>query len=810
MGEKSGIYAYHRLSGRRSKSRVVLPVFSAQAVKQLLRQIFSMETGFLMLLSFFMGRAVIAGGLIPFPAALLAAGMTVLGDKGFLILIAAAVGLATVCTGYTLASTLITMVLLFFILGRTRAQFRQKWYGVPVLVAGLTIGIKVGMYSYFAPELYNYIVAIFEAVLAGCGTFLLIKTLPVLQKGGNTGTLKKEELIGGAVLVVAFLTGMSELSFQGLQVKNVISRALILLAAYLGGSGFGAAMGTLVGMVPSITAEVAPGMVAVYSFSGLLAGIFRGFGRIGICIGFVLGNVLLSIYLTDYSELVTTFAETVLAVVLFLAIPAKRLFTLRAMVKSSLFSSNTRSVSEKRVKEIVAGKVRDYSRIFRELSTAFEEVSCDVRVYEENNLQTLFSGVASKVCKGCSLYRICWDAEFYKTYRNIMDMISHIEINGRLTEEHISPDIQKRCARLRELSVTVNCLYETYRQAQVWQRKLTEGRDILSRQLDGIATMMQNLADEVKIDIRMREDIEAILRTELAKAGYSILDLSVMGEVSDQLEVSVTFPSCGGKAVCVNSIKPIVSRILSQPLTVLNSNYCTKKTSEPVCEFKLVPMRAFSVEVGSASVAKDSSMVSGDNYAEFDLKDGKYALVISDGMGVGPKASIESKAAIALVEKLMEAGFDHSVAVKTANSILILGSPDETITTVDLAAINLMNGVVEFIKIGAAPSFIKRGSQVGMVRSNNLPIGILSHIEIDTIQQQMGHDDVLVMVSDGLLGCGADQTGETWVMDALQTIMTTDPQNIADLLLNKAILRSGGKVNDDMTVVVARLVSAHE
>ncbi|WP_418791351.1 stage II sporulation protein E [Phosphitispora sp. TUW77] len=810
MGEKSGVYAYHRLSGRRPKSRIVLPAFSGQAAKQLLRQIFTMDTGFLMLLSFFVGRAMITGGLIPFPAALLAAGMTVLGDKGFLILIASAAGLATISSGHILTSTLITLVLLFLILGRTQAQFRQKWYGVPVLVAGLIIGVKVGVYSYFAPELYNYIVAIFEAILAGCATFLLIKTLPVLRKAGHTATLKKEELIGGAVLVVAVLTGMSELNFQGLQVKNVISRSLVLFAAYTGGCGFGAAMGTLAGIVPSITAEVAPGMVAVYSFSGLLAGMFRGFGRIGICIGFILGNVILSIYLTDYSQLVTAFAEILLAVVLFMAIPAKWLLALRAMVKNSLFNFNSKSISEKRVKEIVAGKVRDYSRIFRELSIAFDEVSCDVRVYEENNLQTLFSGVASKVCKGCSLYRICWDAEFYKTYRNIMDMISYIEINGRLTEEHVSPDVQKRCARLKELAVTVNCLYETYRQAQVWQRKLTEGRDILARQLDGIATMMQNLANEVKIDIRMREDIEVILRTELAKAGYSILDLSVIGEVSDQLEVSITLPSCGGKAVCIKKIKPIVSRILSQQLTVLNSNYCTKKTSEPVCEFKLVPMRAFTVEIGVASVAKDSSMVSGDNYADFDLKDGKHALVISDGMGIGPKASIESKAAIALVEKLMEAGFDHSVAVKTANSILILGSPTETITTLDLASINLMNGVVEFIKIGAVPSFIKYGSQVAMVKSANLPIGILNHIEIDTIQQQMSHDDVLVMVSDGLLGSGGDQEGETWIMDALQNIMTTDPQNIADLLLNKASLRSGGIVNDDITVLVARLVSAHD
>ncbi len=808
MNDKADIYPYHRLGGRKKKSRFTLPSFPKKFVYNFIRRAVSWEIGFLAVLSFFASRAILAGGLIPFPAALLAAVMTILPDKGFWVLVSAIAGLVTIISGYSLGATAACLVLLFILLGRTRGRLRQKWYGIPVLVAGLMTTVKVGVYAYFEPNLYNYIVIIFEAVLAGCSTFLLTRSLPALRKKGNLGSLKKEEIVSGAVLVIALLTGLSELKVGGIEIKNVVGRALVLVAAYTGGGGFGAAMGTLVGMVPSITSAIAPGMVAVYSFSGMLAGMFRGFGRIGICIGFILGNVLLSIYLNDYSKLVTSFAETALAVVLFIAIPPKRLFAARAVVKSSLFSFNSRPVDERRVREITAGKIREFSRIFQELSRAFGEISCDVRIYEENNLQNLFNGVASKVCKGCSLYRICWDKEFYRTYRNLMDMLSYIEVNGRLTEEHIPPDVSKRCARLKELAITINCLFETYKQAQVWQRKLTEGRDIVASQLDGICSIMHNLANEVKIDIRMREDIEVILRSELTKAGYNILALSVVGDCNDRLEITISCPSCGGKMECVNGINPKVSRILSQPLTVLNTNYCTQKTGEQICEFKLLPSRGFTVDLGYAGIAKDCSLISGDNYSTFDLKDGKFGIVLSDGMGVGPKAATESRATITLLEKLMETGFDKNLAVKTVNSILVLGSPDETFATVDLAVIDLMNGVAEFIKVGSAPSFVKRSGQVGMVRASNLPIGILNNIEIDTMQQPIGHDDVLVMVSDGVLGSVRDDSdGEVWVMDALQNIITTDPQNIADMLLNKAMLNSNGVVDDDMTVIVARLVS---
>lgn len=804
--EKTTIYAYHRLNGRKTAKRYALPRLPKKAVVESMKKAASWETLFLTLMSFFMGRAVLSGGLIPFPAALMAAVITIVPDTGFWALLALGGGIYTAVSGYNLITTYIVLMLLFIVLAQTDGQFRQKWYGVPMLVTGLSIIVKIAMYAYFQPNLYNFLLALFEGILAGTSSFLLIRALPIFRRRKSLSSFKREEIIGGAVFIVAVLTGMSGIKFEGIEVKNVIARALVIFAAYCGGSGFGAAMGTLAGIVPGVNAVILPGLVAIYSFSGLVSGMFRNFGRIGVCIGFILGNVILSIYLTDYSKLIISLVETGLAVALFLLSPQKKLVAARSVLKNSLHTLNSKSPSENKIREITAGKVREFSRVFKELSNSFKEVSCDLKVSEDNNLQNLFNGITIKVCKGCSLHRICWEKEFYKTYRNVMDMLSYIESNGRITEEHISQDIKKRCTRLRELAITVNCLFETYRNNQAWQRKFAEGREIVGGQLEGLATIMQNLSEEIKIDIRMREDIEVILRTELTRAGYSVLDLSVKGDSGGQFEVTMSCPSCGGKMQCVKEIGPLVSKILSQPLTVINSNYCTKKTGEPVCEFKMLPMRTLKVETGIASVAKHSSMVSGDSYSTFDLKNGKYAIALSDGMGVGTKARTESRAAITLLEKLLETGFDQFTAVKTVNSILVLGSPDETFATIDLAVIDLMKGTTEFVKIGSAPSFIKRGGQVSMVRANSLPIGILNNIEVDVIQHSLGHDDVLVMASDGLLeSVDNDIEGETWIMDTLQNIVTTDPQNIADLLLNKAIINSGGLARDDMTVIVTRL-----
>ena len=48
---------------------------------------------------------------------------------------------------------------------------------------------------------------------------------------------------------------------------------------------------------------------------------------------------------------------------------------------------------------------------------------------------------------------------------------------------------------------------------------------------------------------------------------------------------------------------------------------------------------------------KGGGFVSGDSYAMMDLSVGKYALAISDGMGNGQRAHMESKETVKLLQK---------------------------------------------------------------------------------------------------------------------------------------------------------------
>ncbi|MGE5654038.1 MAG: SpoIIE family protein phosphatase, partial [Bacillota bacterium] len=145
-------------------------------------------------------------------------------------------------------------------------------------------------------------------------------------------------------------------------------------------------------------------------------------------------------------------------------------------------------------------------------------------------------------------------------------------------------------------------------------------------------------------------------------------------------------------------------------------------------------------------------------------------------------------------------------AIRTINSVLVLRSTDETFATVDLAMVNLHSGEAEFLKIGAASSFIKHGGVVRTVKSSSLPIGILSNVEMESSKYQLEPGDFVIMVTDGVLDGQSDYgKKDEWIVKLLRTTSAKDSQQLADELMERAREVAGGKAVDDMTIMVAQV-----
>jgi stage II sporulation protein E len=238
-----------------------------------------------------------------------------------------------------------------------------------------------------------------------------------------------------------------------------------------------------------------------------------------------------------------------------------------------------------------------------------------------------------------------------------------------------------------------------------------------------------------------------------------------------------------------------------------DSSQCGLNSNTGVCTIKLVEEETFKVITGVARIAKNEKGVSGDNYTFLNTGDGKYISALSDGMGTGHKACVQSKATINLIEQFMESGFDKDTTVKLINSILVLRSNDDCFATIDLSAIDLYEGEVEFVKVGAAPTFIKRSDCVEIVRTASLPAGILSDIEIELIHKKVGNGDFMIMLSDGVIDSfQAEDDCIKTVQGILQDMTSKNPQKIADDLLEQALACCKDKIPvDDMMVMVSKV-----
>ena len=251
----------------------------------------------------------------------------------------------------------------------------------------------------------------------------------------------------------------------------------------------------------------------------------------------------------------------------------------------------------------------------------------------------------------------------------------------------------------------------------------------------------------------------------------------------------------------------IISKYLKQDMELQNQE-CGLRLNKPQCVYTFITSNKQSIQVGIATKTKDGSGLSGDSSIQTELKDGKYLIAISDGMGSGKDARKSSKMAIAMLEKLLSSGFDKDTSLRLINSTLASINEDDMFATLDIAIFDLYSKNMEFIKNGACPTFVKKENdeEVEILKSISLPTGILENIDLVVYDKDIENDDIIVICSDGILESSEEYTNkELWIKFLLEEIETKDPQKIADIILQEAIDNSYGKTLDDMTVIVAKV-----
>lgn len=111
---------------------------------------------------------------------------------------------------------------------------------------------------------------------------------------------------------------------------------------------------------------------------------------------------------------------------------------------------------------------------------------------------------------------------------------------------------------------------------------------------------------------------------------------------------------------------------------------------------------------GDCPIGKGLEQISGDTFLMKDLPGGRKGIALSDGMGSGEEAFRDSTMVVEMLEELLEAGFPVETAVQMMNTALVIGREEVKFCTLDVCLFDLYRGSCEFVKAGAAATFIKR------------------------------------------------------------------------------------------------------
>lgn len=798
-----------------------------------------------------MGRATVLQAVSPFGLAFFAATLALHPKRGLGVGLAVAVGILSagaIDGGLEFAGAAAGLALLFLAFDRQgRARSPATWAALAFTVSVVVGSVKSLLID---PTPYRFLMAFFAGLLAFVLTLVYLTALPALASARRPVALGTEQLIALAITAATALAGFSGLGYGALRVSGVASGLLILVSAATAGGGVGAAVGTVSGVVAALCGVGGLSSVGLAALAGLLAGSFRDFGKLGTAAGFFFGALLLSPLVEEAHYLQAVVMESALAAGIFLLIPDRTWDPLRSAVKTTAAGANV-VAAEVSARESVGKRLTDLGLVFGQLAATLKELSAagqpagstplpgpgvtplgplggaPVAETASSPLESL-AEAACRVCQTCRLFKACWKGELALTRGALASLLDVTAERGQLETRDIPAHIRRRCVHLGELVTTMNFLHEIAALKRHWRKKLDDSRGLVSQQLDGLAQILrqlgQGLTNEAAHDAGAVED----LVRNLDQASFPVREVSASRVPGGQAEFSVVADNCATGDACREIALPAAMAVSGGEFVVTDLD-CGLAAGRPGCSFRLTAPRQLDYTMGFTQARKSASGVSGDSYLIRELPGNRLAAVLSDGTGAGPRAAEESRTTLRMLEELLKLGFSTEMAVRTINSMLLLRSTNERFATLDLLTVDLHGGQARFVKVGAPPSYVRRGHEVSVINSANLPLGVLAEVSTDGHALTVRSGDLVVLATDGLIAAQtgrADTPDDGWIVGFLRDLGEASPQEVSDALVEAAVSMGGSRLpavaggvqglagyralRDDITVMALRFGPSDE
>ncbi|MCI8699752.1 MAG: SpoIIE family protein phosphatase [Clostridia bacterium] len=813
-------------------------------IKNLLKNIFTKKNILIYVITLLVSMIGLGGEVSPFSIALVGASFAA-GIPAFGIIIISIIGNIIGFGASGGLNYILTLLMLMITFAIKRPIYNEENKNEKIKLSKrlfiCVLTVMIFRYVITSFTIYNLLANITNAIIVVIFYKIFTNSLKVLEEINEKKAFSLEEVMGASLVLAVAISALGGIEIFGLSLRNILSILIVLILGWKNGVLIGTTSGVTIGAVLGVIAQYEPSIVALYAISGMLSGLLNRFGKIGVILGFVIGNGILA-YISNGTTLdAQILKEILVAAVGLIVVPSNINISIEEFMASSKLLpaySNKALVTGQStldrlnvVSETIGDIARtydneeetdyidsninnnDYNKDLEELiqEKTIEDKNRDLFISEllnelddikDNMLYDDLSKVPNKIVN--ELYLILTEQQqvtrqdLLKTFAKFNSYIIGFEDENvsKYLEDNITQVINK-----------VNSAYRVSKTNFICQEKIKENKKSMQSQLGQISKAISNIATQIQEEVEEKEEYtverEKILML-LKQKDIKIEELWIRRKKGDRYFIDM-YLNILNQGIINNDIEKI-ERILTE---VLNDKIkLNEKTSKITKEKSLLAFMSadkYEMNIGITGDIKNKSTVSGDSILNIRLNDGKNLIAISDGMGSGPEARKSSQIAIKMLERLLASGFNQNISIELINKV-VLNNSEEIFATLDIAIVDLYKGNIEFIKNGACPTYIKNDNKVQIIKTLTLPTGALEEIKLTTYDKDLANGDIIVMCSDGIIDSNIEyKKKELWLKYLLEDMETQNAQKMADIILKEAIDNNYGINKDDMSVIVLRV-----
>lgn len=572
------------------------------------------------------------------------------------------------------------------------------------------------------------------SVVCGIACFAFTRFSKRPKNVMELAVIKPSRLLPYAVTAVFLIAALSSLSYGIFNIGCIACALAAMIAVYR----FRFVGGGAAGIICAIGMALAQGELTACGLAlgagALTAAVIAPKGKLPIAAALTFVSALtLSFFGMDRSAL-AFIANIAVGAVIFMVLPLKELLGI-------LGRSNSGQALNSTPAEVFAGRLRLVGSTMGELKYAVEKTAEALDTDGSRDITGVYNSACDRVCKDCRFNMKCWGEEYNDSVRLMNGFLKNLRSGENITPEHFKGALAVRCQRKRQLADAINKKYEDYTLAGQMQRRVKEMRGILTKQLENTEKLFGSISDEFgKSTVYNRE---AAAKTEqilercgltCPKAAVKISDGNMMIEAYGTGDISCTSEELGDLLI------EALEREFDLP--------CIIKFGDRV-RITAFERAEYGVKSAVCQLSRKKDSVSGDFVTGCVDGNGCYYSIVSDGMGSGTRARIDSAFACGLMTKLLESGIGVESAIELLNTSLMVKSSDESFATLDICKVDLYTGGTTIYKAGGADSFIKSGKTVTKIHGSSLPVGVAANPNVSSHSFIVGEDDVIIMTSDG-------------------------------------------------------------